>query len=411
MGLSSKVECFKYSDDRNDIPAMVLGCHKIGLGTIRGLGIKGVPVIGVYYNQMDMGFVSKYVVDKFKVHNPIISEEAFINDLISLSYKYKGSVLFASDDATLLSVSKYKNKLKDYFIIEAPDWNITRKLLSKELTYSLANEIGVRAPKTFLPADYNEAKEFSKEIGFPCILKPTVSHLFFNRFKKKMLFINNSDELANAFKNISDYNQQMMLQEFIPGNDAQGVNYNSFIADGNAIAEFTSEKVRLTPPVIGFPRVIISKKIDKVLEPGRKILNALGYQGFSCTEFKMDSRTGKYVLMEINGRQNFSAALAVRCGINFPYITYRNLIDGSVPQLTGDFLKNIYWIDPGKDFVESFRSYKNEKLPLVDYLKPYINQNVYTVPDLKDIKPFLKRIKDGVCQILKILFNKPKELL
>jgi predicted ATP-grasp superfamily ATP-dependent carboligase len=411
MGLSSTIECFKYKNDRNDVPAIVLGCHKIGLGTIRGLGIKGIPVVGVYYNTKDMGFVSKYVIDKLKVHNPITDEDAFIDDILSLSSKYKGSVLFASDDATLQAVSKHKAILKDHFIIEAPDWDITSKLLSKELTYSLANEIGVRAPKTYLPKDFKEAQEISKEIGFPCILKPTVSHLFFNTFKKKMLFINNLNDLEGAFENIKVYNQQMMLQEFIPGNDNQGVNYNSFINNGITLAEFTSEKVRLTPPQIGFPRVIISKKIDTVIEPGRKILNALKYQGFSCTEFKKDSRTGEYVLMEINGRQNFSASLAVRCGLNFPYITYRQLIDGSIPQVTGDFLKNIYWIDPGKDFVESIRSYKKEKLPLLDYLKPYINHNVCTIPDLKDIKPFLKRIKDVVLLILKFLFNKPKELL
>lgn len=411
MGLSSKVECCRYYTERNDVPAIVLGCHKIGLGTIRGLGIKGIPVIGVYYNTMDMGFVSKYVVDKLKVHSPISDEDAFIDDILSLSSKYKGSVLFASDDATLSSVSKNKDILKDHFIIEAPDWDITRKLLSKELTYSIANEIGVRAPKTFLPKDFKEAKEFSKEIGFPSILKPAVSHLFFNKFKKKMLFLKNLNDLEEAFKNIKVYNQQMMLQEFIPGNDMQGVNYNSFINNGKAIVEFTSEKVRLTPPQIGFPRVIISKKIDAVIDPGRKILNTLKYQGFSCTEFKKDSRTGEYVLMEINGRQNFSATLAVRCGLNFPYITYRQLIDGSVPQLTGDFLKNIYWIDPGKDLVESIRSYKIEKYCLIDYLKPYLNQNVYAVPDNNDIKPLLKRINDGILLILKILFNKPKELL
>lgn len=411
MGLSSKVESFRYSSEKNDIPAIVLGCHKIGLGTIRGLGIKGIPVIGVYYNSMDMGFVSKYVVDSIKIRNPIINEEAFIDELLNLSTKYKGSVIFASDDATLQAVSKNKARLKDHFIIEAADWDITSKLLSKELTYSLAHEIGVQAPKTYLPIDFKEAKEFSKDIGFPCILKPTVSHLFFNTFKKKMLFINNLNELEVVFKNISSYNQQMMFQEFIPGSDSQGVNYNSFIQDGNVIIDFTSEKVRLTPPGIGFPRVIVSKKINEVIEPGRKILNALGYRGFSCTEFKKDSRTNKYVLMEINGRQNFSSTLAVRCGINFPYITYRQLVDGSIPQITGEFLKDIYWIDPGKDIVESFRSYKREKFSLIAYLKPYFNQNVYTIPDFKDIKPLLKRIKDVIIQILKILFNKPKELL
>ena len=408
MGLSSKVECYQYSSEMNDIPAIVLGCHKIGLGSIRGLGIKGIPVVGAYYNPLDMAYVSKYVVDKIKVSNPMTDEKSFINELLSLSLKYKGAVLFSSDDATLLSVSKNKSKLQNHFIVEAPDWEITKKLLSKELTYSLAHEIGVSAPKTYLPKDYDEAKYFSEELQFPCLLKPTVSHLFYNIFKKKMLFVNNLIELRDAFYKIGNFNQQMMLQEFIPGDDTYGINYNSFIHNGNMIAEFTSEKVRLTPPKIGFPRVIVSKKIDGVIEPGRKILNALKYEGFSCTEFKKNSRTGKYVLMEINGRQNFSATLAVRCGINFPYITYRQLVDGSLPKMTGDFLKNIYWIDPGKDLTESIRSYKKEKIHLIDYIKPYINQNVYTIPDLRDIKPFLKRIKDGVLQIPKILFNKPK---
>jgi len=406
MGLLSKVECYRYSAERNDIPAIVIGCHKIGLGTIRALGIKGIPVIGVYYNAMDMGHVSKYIVDNLKVANPMLDEESFIQDLINLSKKYKGAVLFSSDDAALLSVSKNKRNLQDHFIVEAPDWDITKKLISKEFTYSLASKIGVRAPKTYLPKDYNEAKEFSKELKFPCLLKPTVSHLFYNSFKRKMLFINNLDELMDAFKKIENYNQQMMLQEFIPGDDTHGVNYNSFIHNGNAAIEFTSEKVRLTPPGIGFPRVIVSKKIDGIIEPGRKILNALRYQGFSCTEFKKDCRTGNYVLMEINGRQNFSAALAVRCGLNFPYITYRNLIDGSIPKVTGDFLKNIYWVDPGKDLTESIRSYKKEELHLIDYIKPYINQNVFTIPDFKDIRPLLKRILDGIIRFPKIIINK-----
>ena len=39
----------------------------------------------------------------------------------------------------------------------------------------------------------------------------------------------------------------LMVQEIIPGDASEGVNYNSYCAGGEAIAEFTSEKVRIDP--------------------------------------------------------------------------------------------------------------------------------------------------------------------
>ena len=399
-------DCFKFDKERNDVPAIVLGCHKIGLGIIRALGERGIPVIGAYYNDLDMGYVSKYVKEKFKITDPNINENVFLEELNKISNKYKGAVLFASDDTTLLSVSKNKKVLTNLFFIEAPEWETTNKFIDKQYTYSLAHKIGVLAPKTFLPNNLEEANQMVKQLEFPCLLKPTVGHLFYNTFKKKMLFIDSPDQLVEAYKMIGDFNIQMMLQEFIPGDDTHGVNYNSFFVNGSPIVEFTSEKVRLSPPRTGFPRVIISKYIDKIIEPGRKMLSALNYEGFSCMEFKKDSRFGHYVLMEINGRQNLSTPLAVKCGLNFPYITYRKLIDGSIPKIIGEFKKGIYWIDTGKDILESVRSLKKEHFNPIDYLRPYLNPNVQTIPDLKDLKPLLKRFTDGVMQIHKVLLNK-----
>jgi hypothetical protein len=42
-------------------PAVVVGCHKIGLGIIRALGTAGVDVVAVHYGDMDMAHVSCYV--------------------------------------------------------------------------------------------------------------------------------------------------------------------------------------------------------------------------------------------------------------------------------------------------------------------------------------------------------------
>ena len=111
---------------------------------------------------MDIGCVSKYVKKRYRVTDPNIDGDLFINDLMLISSEYKGSVIFASDDAFLISVSKNKKILKDLFIIEAPDWEITRKLVDKQYTYSIAEQIGVLAPKTFISDNYEEAIQYAK---------------------------------------------------------------------------------------------------------------------------------------------------------------------------------------------------------------------------------------------------------
>lgn len=403
-------EFFQYKTKNNPIPAIVIGCHKIGLGIIRSLGIKGVPVIALSYNPNDMGQVSKYVKAHFTVVNPMQMENKFVEQLQNISHNFPGAVLFPSDDPSLMAVSKNKTQLETVYRIESPDFSIVDKIICKEKTYKIAEQIGVLAPQTFSPTNFLEAKNYAKALGFPLILKPSVGHLFFSLFKQKMLFINNIEELELAFRKVENYNLTMMMQEYIPGDDTNGINYNSFFINGEPFLEFTAQKVRLTPPKIGFPRVIISKWIHEVINPGRKILKELNYTGFSCIEFKRHCNTGKYILMEVNGRQNLSAPLAVKCGYNFPYITYRYLIDKSLPEITDKFFEGIYWIDGGKDFLDSIRYFKKENYKLSEIIKPYFHKKVFTIANFNDPLPLVYRSLTAIKIASKFFTNKIKSV-
>ena len=55
--------------------------------------------------------------------------------------------------------------------------------------------------------------------------------------------------------------------------------------------------------------------------------------------------------------------------------------------------ENIYWIDLAKDIIRNFQYRKIEKYKLKEYLTPYLNEHVFAVLSLSDIKPFIKRIK------------------
>lgn len=387
------------------IPAIVLSSHVIGLGVIRALGSNGVPVVAVYYEKNDMGYTSRYVSEKIFAPHPEKYEAQFINLLKDCAARFRGSLLIPADDATLSTVSRHKSLLENYYTVACTEWGITKRFIDKKYTYALAETIGVPAPKTIVPASMEDVEKYGRDIQYPCIVKPCQSHLYFELFRKKMTQVENLSQMREVYKEAVNAGVDVMLQELIPGDDTQGVNYNSYFWDGEPLAEFTAEKVRLSPPKFGVPRVVISKDIPEIIEPGREIIRALGYYGYSCTEFKRDIRDGIYKFMEVNGRHNRSGILSTHCGMNFPWIEYNHLIREKLPTVNV-YRKNIYWIDEFNDAAHSAKYWKEERYSLFQYIKPYIKPHVFAVFALKDPMPFFKRIFNICKQIFLLILAK-----
>lgn len=377
----------------------------MGLAVIRSLGIKGVPIIAVYYQKDDMGYVSKYVKEANIAPHPEQCPEAFINLLLDIAVRAGRSVLIPADDASLSVVSRNKNVLKEKFLVACTEWGITEKYINKQFTYTLAEASGIPTPRTVVPNSIEEIEDYESKIEYPCLLKPCESHKYFEIFRRKMVRVDNIDQMINAYRQADDVGLKVMLQELIPGDDSNGVNYNSYFWEGQPIVEFTAEKVRLSPPSFGIPRVVVSKEISEIIEPGRKILNKLGYYGYSCTEFKKDCRDGIYKFMEVNGRHNRSALLAVRCGINFPWLEYQNLVAG---KLVSQYFypEGNYWIDEYQDIFSSLKFLRSEKYSVRQYLLPYLRSHVFAVFDISDFRPFFKRLFDLCKKVLQQLYTK-----
>ncbi|KPJ67038.1 MAG: hypothetical protein AMJ43_06140 [Coxiella sp. DG_40] len=374
-------------------PAIVLSAHNTGLGIIRALGSNAVPIVAIYYQKRDMGYVSKYVKEKVLAPHPEESEKQFIDLLIDCANCYGNGILIPADDATLVAVSKNKALLSNYYIVACPEWTIAQRFINKKYTYKLAESIGIPVPKTIVPQNKNDVEEYAESTTYPCLVKPCQSHRYFEVFRRKMLKVENVEQLMSAYKQASEAGMEVLLQEYIPGEDSAGVNYNSYYWDNKPLVEFTAEKVRLSPPEFGVPGVLVSKHIPEVFSPGRKILQALGYNGYSCTEFKKDARDGVYKLMEVNGRHNRSSLLSVKCGINFPLIEYNHRVLGEIPSAI-NYRKRIYWIDLTKDLVASVQYKKRSQFSLIQYIKPYLKPHIFAVLSIKDPMPFIKRCID-----------------
>lgn len=391
-------------------PVIVVGTHTMGLGVIRALGKMGVPVVAVYYERhKDMGYVSKYVKHQVYAPHPEHAEEEFLARLLELVPRFGGGLLLPVSDQTLVTVSQQKEILARHYVVACPEWAITRRLIDKKHTYILAEAAGVAVPKTIIPQSLDDVERYGKTIEYPCLVKPCQSHLFFSRFGRKMVSVETLAQMLAICQKSAEAGIEVMLQEIIPGGDDHVVNYNSYFWDGQPLVEFTAQQVRKSPPNFGSPCVVVSKQIPEVLEPGRKILRALGFYGYSCTEFKKDSHDGLYKLMEVNGRHNLSTLLAVNCGINFPWLHYRHLVEGIAPEQTR-FRDDFFWIDAERDLPFILQRIFKQGESLAQIAAPYINPHVSAVYDSQDLKPFYKRYADFSKNTLGLLFQHTKQI-
>ncbi len=375
------------------LPAIVLSSHTMGLGVIRALGQMGVPSVVFYHEKRDMGYVSKYVQGRYHVPHPEHDQEGFIAALLEHGPRFAGCPMFPTSDAALSAASRHIDDLKAYYKPGFTEWTITQLFLDKKRTHALAQEAGVPAPKTIVPHSVAEAERFAEQIEFPCLVKPCQSHLYYAVFKRKMVQVQTKEQMLQAYLEAANAGLEVMLQELVPGADDCGANYNAYFWEGQPLVEFTAQKIRNGPPTFGSPRVVMSRTIPEIIEPGRKILQAMGFYGYACTEFKRDPRDGVYKLMEVNGRHNLSTLLAVKCGINFPWLHYQHLVYGTLPQASG-FQTGVYWVDVLRDVGYSLKNFRQERLGWLGFIRPYLKPHVFAIIDWRDPRPFVKRSAD-----------------
>lgn len=108
------------------------------------------------------------------------------------------------------------------------------------------------------------------------MLKPRLSHLYRDTFGVKMTKARNPEQLISAWRRSEQAGIGALVQEFIPGPESGGVNYNAYLVDGEPLLEFTARKVRLWPRDIGYPKVVVSMHVPEVLASGRRLLEGMG---------------------------------------------------------------------------------------------------------------------------------------
>jgi len=329
-------------------------------------------------------------------------EDVFPGALLSILKKYttpnrKLVVIPCSDYyAGMLSrhYSKFEGLIANQFITEA----LLNTLDTKDKFYKLCEEHGLDYPKTIVcePHERENALE-QMSFQFPIVVKPENSnayeylHCHFEG-KMKVFFFNNKNEYLTMVKNMnaSDYKGKLIIQEFIPGGDSSMRVINSYSDDnGNVKMMCLGQPVleEYAPKTLGNYAAIISRSDRDIYEKVKIFLEKIGYVGFSNIDMKYDSRTGKYMMFEINPRLGRSSFFVRAAGLNMLAALIENTVyDKKSECVYSD--KTALWTNVPKVVL---RKYVTEPALSAEINKLYKQNNVlHTLWYKKDLN--LKRI-------------------
>jgi predicted ATP-grasp superfamily ATP-dependent carboligase len=386
--------------------ALILGSGFVVYGAIRALGLHGIQIIHISSKRLDFARFSKFV------HKSVVAPSAsnrsieLLSILINLPKEYDGALILPTDDDNVVFVSKNRNILAQRYVPAPQDWKVIGKIIDKKTLYIEAQKINIPTPDVFFPESVDDIWRIQNDLSFPCILKPYQTPGFKLVFKKKVLIIKNFKELVQQFRMVRKHNLDVMISEIIPGADNQLFHYRSYIDDqGEILAEMCTQKLRQHPP--GFGMACAAKTIPIRSETkflSQSLLKHLGYQGESSVEFKFDQRDNQYKLMEINVRPVLPESHFIAAGINFPYITYMDLVEKEKKKKAG-YKNDIYWINNITDAWEFLRNLNSKNFNFIEFFYPYRQRKVFCIPFFSDPLPLIM-ISLKIGNLAKSMFKK-----
>ena len=142
-----------------------MSSHTTGLGVIRALGSMGVTVDAMYYDDMDMGFVSRFVRRKIQVCRPELDHALFVDALLAYAKRHGRRLPVPADDASLRVVSRNRALLQRHLEVACMDWSSVGNLLDWNYTCDLLGHSGIPLP---VPARVATACRHGQQRGPGC---------------------------------------------------------------------------------------------------------------------------------------------------------------------------------------------------------------------------------------------------
>lgn len=311
------------SEVRSDTAVAVVVGHDINaLGVLRSLAAGGVACYGFVSERFSPVGWSHYGI---KVPCRSLAGVELIEALIEFADARRGDtvrpVLFLTEERGVETVCEHLPEITRRYCYTAPGANVLRALLRKNEFQQMAERAGALIPRS-LHLRSAKLPEEAHSLNFPVILKPTVRDYEYAKCFAKAYKCVSHEELAGWVERIMPICNDLMVQEWIDGDDSDIYFCLTYCArDPADRIAFVGRKLRSWPPRIGGTASCVAAPQFHVELSQRTFgfFDTVDFLGVGSMEFKRDRRDGRFYMVEPTvGRTDFQQEVATVNGINIP---------------------------------------------------------------------------------------------
>lgn len=381
--------------------AVVLGLDSMqGLQTVRILARHGIPVVGVASDpdhyacrtrlcQVEIARDRSELFEFLKSFGQSLSDRA---------------VLIPCQDGRVLSVSRARAELSDWYHIVLPDPDTVEMLMDKEAFYAFAAQAGFSVPETHLVNTREDAERVGSALPYPAVLKPAFrTSKWTDITDEKAFTLNSREELLETFDLVGTTGDTLIVQQWVPGGIDELYSCNCYFSTtGDLLASFVAKKIRQWPPDTGQSSLGVEVQNDVVLDQSIRLLQSVNYRGLGYVEIKRDPRTDLYYIIEPNvGRPTGRSAIAEAGGVELLLTMYCDAVGLPLPADRVQRYTGVKWIHLRRDLLSAFAHMRRGDLTFGQWLKSVSGKKGYAVFSVTDPGPFLSEIRQAVRAIVR----------
>src|SRR4051794_7890866 len=313
------------------------GDQRSALAVARSLGRRGHEVIVGADRPRSLASASNCCARHVTYPSPDGDPDGFERFLAMFVAREQVDVLMPVSDVAMDAVCRGQDRLKRHCALAVPSFEAYDLVTNKARLVSYAERCGVPVPRTHVVAGRAQLHDVVDQIRYPAVVKPAYSRIRTagGWIAGAAHYASSSGALQRLFDD-HDYlaSHPSLVQERVSG---IGVGLFVLFDRGQLVAEFSHRRLREKPPSGGASVLSQSAAVDpRLRDYAVRMLGPLGWHGVAMMEYKQDPRSGKYALIEINGRFWGSLQLAVDAGVDFPYLTCQ-LAGGVRPEPVGAY--------------------------------------------------------------------------
>lgn len=380
--------------------ALVLDANlRQSLVTIRSLGRRGMHVAALELSSLIKKpksvptFSSRWCQRSYVAPSYEQNTEPFLTYLMQLLDYTGARVLITSSDGTLAVFREHRQELEKRARIALAKESALEIAVDKEQTLQIAGQLGLSVPKGVMVKAVDEVGAALREIGLPAVVKPVESWLWGEQQGVRLIsqLVTTPDEARLAIEERTQHGGTVLFQQFLSGK-REAVSF--LYAHGKMYARFAQWAKRTQPPLGGTSvyRQSIALPED-IGAQAERLIQEIDLEGYSEVEFRRDS-AGKPYLMEINPRLSASVEVAVRAGVDFPYLLYQWANGECIDRVDGYHIGGWMRYLEG-DILTTFQTIKQRGRPgvtpparaFLEFFTDFFTPTGYDYLDWRDLRP------------------------